>query len=210
MKKRLVIRWILFVWGIMILTFGARLILFSTLGVGGLDAIAIGLAKKFQYSIGGVIILLGCAMIIIGGFLNKHFSILPLGTSLLVGYLYNLWGSALFDKMQSPIETQYIGYTFLAGILIAPFGAAIYILSQISMGPVDYLMMAIRKRFGISMQAGRILIEASFVIIGFLVGGPIGVGTVCIMLFWGPILQVYYQFLERYLKGYLFKTKYKQ
>lgn len=130
---------------------------------------------------------------------------MPIGTSLLVGCLYNLWGSVLFDKMQSPTETEYIGYTFLTGILIAPFGAAIYILSQISMGPVDYLMMVIRQRFGISMQAGRILIETSFVIIGFLVGGPIGIGTVCIMLFWGPILQAYYQFLERHLKGYLFE-----
>ena len=207
MKKRLAIRWILFILGIIILTFGARLILLSNLGVGGLDAIAIGLAKRFGYSIGGVIVLLGIALIIIGGLLIRHLSILPIGTSLLVGHLYNIWGSVLFDKVQSPTVTEHIGYTFLAGILIAPFGAAIYILSQISMGPVDYLMMAIRQRFDISMQAGRILIETSFVIIGLLVGGSIGIGTVCIMLFWGPILQVYYQFLERHLKKYLFKKK---
>lgn len=96
-----------------------------------------------------------------------------------------------------------MGYIFLAGILIAPLGAAIYILSQIAMGPVDYLMMAIRDRFGISMQNGRILIETSFVCIGYLVGGPIGVGTICIMLFWGPILQVYYKFIEKYFNHYL-------
>lgn len=203
MKKKQIIKWTFFIVGIAILTFGARIILLSDLGVGGLDAIAIGLAERFDYSIGMVIIALGTLMIIVSGFIRKRFSILPIGTSLLVGWLYDLWGIILFERLNSPTETSYIGYTFLIGILIAPFGAALYITSHISMGPVDYLMMSIRERFGLSIQNARILIETTFVVIGYFVGGPIGVGTICIMLFWGPILQVYYGIVKKCVKRHL-------
>lgn len=205
MKKILLLRWICFILGIIILTFGARIILLSGLGVGGLDSIAIGLSEWLGSSIGVWMIILGITLVIIAAFIARHFTILPLGTSLLVGWFYDLWGTILFNKISMPTDSAHVGYTFLAGILIAPLGAAIYIASKISMGPVDYLMIAIKERFHQSMQIGRIFIEVSFVIIGYLVGGPIGVGTICIMLFWGPILQVYYTMVEKGLGKYLKK-----
>ncbi len=198
-NKSLILKGLLFIVGIIILTFGARLILFSGLGVGGLDAIAIGLSKWSGNSIGMWIILLGILLIVIGSYIRRQFSILPLITSLLIGWFYNLWGTILFEQMVPPTENAYIGWTFLWGILIAPIGAAMYILSEISMGPVDYLMIAIKEHFHKSIQIGRTFVEIVFVIIGYLVGGPIGVGTICIMLLWGPILQVYYTGLSKVL-----------
>ena len=170
-NKRLLLRWILFIVGVIILTFGARIILLSGLGVGGLDSIAIGLSEWTGNSIGMWIIVLGSILIGIGSFIRKKFTIVPLGTSLLIGWFYDLWGTILFKYIPSPTETSHIGYTFLLGILVAPLGAAIYILSEISMGPVDYLMIAVKERLHKSMQLGRILIEVIFVIIGCLVGG---------------------------------------
>ncbi len=150
-------------------------------------------------------IILGTLLVIIASIIIKRFSIIPLGTSMIVGWSYDLWGKVLFNRLASPTNSAYIGYTFLAGILIAPLGAAIYISSRISMGPVDYLMIAVKERLHLSIQKGRTLIEVGFVIIGYLVGGPIGKGTICIMLFWGPILQVYYTELQKILKKYLKK-----
>lgn len=207
MKKRLILRWICFLLGIIILTLGARIILFSGLGVGGLDAIAIGCAKWSGMSIGIWIMILGTLLVIISAFIIGKFTIAPIGTSLLVGWTYNIWGKIIFDVMLSPTDKAHIGYSFLLGILIGPLGAAIYIASQISMGPVDYLMIAVKERFHLSIQVGRIFIEVLFVVVGYLVRGPIGVGTICIMLFWGPILQVYYTLIERVFGKYLKKDK---
>ncbi|MBE6025062.1 MAG: hypothetical protein E7231_18130 [Cellulosilyticum sp.] len=205
MKRRLLIRWICFVGGIVILTFGARIILLSSLGVGGLDAIAIGLSAWVGSSIGVWIILLGITLVVIAAFIRRRFTIAPLGTSLLVGWFYDLWGDILFNHIVAPTETAYIGYTFLLGILVAPLGAALYISSEISMGPVDYLMIAVKERFHKSMQVGRTFIEVIFVAVGYFVGGPIGIGTICIMLFWGPILQVYYTVVQKLLGKYMRK-----
>lgn len=202
MKNKRIIRWALFIVGIIVLTFGARIILLSQLGVGGLDAVAIGLAEWTGLSIGTLIILLGISLIIIGGSINKHLDLLPIGVSLLIGCFYDAWGVLLFNNITSPTHKPYTGYVFLIGILIAPIGAALYILSKISVGPVDYVMLAIRNKYNSSIQNSRILLESIFVLIGWLVGGPIGVGTICIMLFWGPILQVYLKVLKHVLKKY--------
>ena len=202
MKDKRIIRWVLFIAGITILTFGARIILLSQLGVGGLDAVAIGLAEWTGMSIGTLIILLGISLIIIGGSINKRLDLLPIGVSLLIGCFYDVWGVLLFNHIPSPTHKPYTGYVFLIGILIAPIGAALYILSSISVGPVDYVMLAIRNRYSSSIQSSRILLESIFVLISWLIGGPIGVGTICIMLFWGPILQVYLKVLKHVLKKY--------
>lgn len=202
MKNKRTIRWILFIAGITILTFGARIILLSQLGVGGLDAVAIGLAEWTGMSIGTLIILLGISLIIIGGSINKHLDLLPIGVSLLIGCFYDAWGILLFNHIPTPTHKPYTSYVFLIGILIAPIGAALYILSRISVGPVDYVMLAIRNKYSSSIQSSRILLESLFVLMGWLIGGPIGVGTICIMLFWGPILQVYLKVLKYVLKKY--------
>ncbi len=188
--------------GIIILTFGARIILLSKLGVGGLDAIAIGLAEWTGMSIGTLIILLGIVLIIIGGSINKRLDIFPIGVSLLIGWLYDGWGVLLFNQIEPPTHKPYTGYVFLLGIIIAPIGAALYIISKISVGPVDYVMLAIRRQYSSSIQNSRILLESIFVLIGWLVGGPIGIGTICIMLFWGPILEVYLKVFKHVLNKY--------
>lgn len=203
MRQKLIISWGLFLAGISILTFGARMILLSELGVGGLDAVAIGLAKLTGSTIGTMIIVLGLIIIVIGNILSKRLNLFPLGVSILIGKFYDWWGILIFNRVVLEIQTPYSGYIFLGGILIAPLGAALYISSQLSTGPVDYLMLSIKSYFKGSLQNSRIFIETLFVVIGILIGGPIGVGTICIMLFWGPILQIYYKLLDRLVGKYI-------
>ena len=52
MKIRIKKEWILFIIGLSILTFGGRTLLLANIGVGGIDAIVVGLSKMFGGSIG--------------------------------------------------------------------------------------------------------------------------------------------------------------
>lgn len=203
MKSNLILRWAFFIVGMIVLTFGARMILLSTLGVSGLDAMAIGLAEWTSLSIGTMIIVLGVVLTLIGSIINKYLDLLPITISLLIGGLYDIWGSILFNQISFPTNELYKGCIFLIGIIIAPMGAALYIFSQFSVGPVDYIMLAIRRRYNYSIQISRILLEGVFVVAGLFIGGPIGIGTIGIMLFWGPVLQVYLHILEKVLKRYI-------
>lgn len=192
-------KWIEVFVGIIILTFGARLLLLSEIGVGGLDAVAIGLANLWGKKIGIMLILLSLILIGIGNILNRKLTIGPVITALVIGECYDLWGSVLFEYIALPRAQGWMGFIYILGLLIAPAGAAVYICSDISTGAIDYLMIAITKRYQIAMKNSRIMLETLFVVVGYMVGGPIGMGTFGIMLFWGPILQVYYNFMKKWL-----------
>lgn len=193
-------QYLLFLSGIIILTFGARILLLSGLGVGGLDAVAIRFAELYGISIGTMIFILGMILVITGDLINKKGVIHPLITSIMIGYAYDLWGKILFDKLVPPQTEGWIGFVYLVGLLLAPIGAALYMFSHISMGPVDYLMVAIKEHTRLSIGTSRTLLETLFVITGWLMRGPIGMGTIGIMLFWGVILQTYYSIGLKLLK----------
>lgn len=197
MKKEQVIRNILFITGLIILGFGARLLLLSDIGTSGIDALAIGIADLLNLSFGMVINFIGVTLIIIGAVLKrKGLEWKPIVTSILYGIIFDLWGGLLFNYFTSPTQSFYKGIMFLTGLIIAALGGALYILMDVSTSSLDYLMLAIKDRFHFSIQNSRILLETLLVIGAWLVRGPIGIGTICIMLLFGPILQIFMKILK--------------
>ncbi len=201
MKSSMLRKWLLFGIGIGILTFGSRMLLLADIGIGGIDSVVVGLAKIFGGSFGLWIDIVSITLIIIGAMLRKRLpQWQPIVTSLLLGLAYDVWGIILFNKLILPQNEFIQGLAFLAGILIAPLGSAVYLSAHLSTSCVDYLMLAIHERFHLSIGISRNLIEAVFVITGYIVGGPIGLGTIMIMLLYGVILQNYYKVIEKLLK----------
>lgn len=197
MKKEQVIRNILFIIGLSILGFGARLLLLSDVGTSGIDALAIGIANLLNLSFGMVINFIGITLIIIGTVLKRRgLEWKPIVTSILYGIIFDGWGGLLFNRLYTPTESFYKGIIFLAGLIITALGGAIYILMDISTSSLDYLMLAIRDRYNFSIQNSRIILETLLVIGAWLVKGPIGIGTICIMLLFGPALQIFMKVLR--------------
>jgi uncharacterized membrane protein YczE len=56
-------------------------------------------------------------------------------------------------------------------------------------GPRDSLMLAIKRTTGLSLRLARGIIEVTVVTIGWLLGGPVGVGTLVFALLIGPAVQ---------------------
>ncbi len=197
MKKEQTVRILLFIIGLIILGFGARLLLLSDIGTSGIDALAVGIATLLDLSFGMVMNLISITLIIIGAILKRRgLEWKPIATSILYGIIFDLWGWVLFNRFTSPTESFHKGVMFLMGLIIAALGGALYILMEISTSSVDYMMLAIKDRFHFSIQNSRILLEVLFVISAWLVRGPIGVGTICMMLLFGPILQMSMKLLK--------------
>ena len=75
-----------------------------------------------------------------------------------------------------------------AGIVIVAFGSALYIGSGLGPGPRDGIMTGLAAR-GIQLRVARTSIEVFVLIVGFLLGGQVGVGTVLFALAIGPLVQ---------------------
>ena len=57
-------------------------------------------------------------------------------------------------------------------------------------GPRDSLMMAVARTTPLDVRSARIIIETAVVAVGWMFGGPLGMGTVLFSLLIGPGVQV--------------------
>jgi len=77
-----------------------------------------------------------------------------------------------------------LGAIFLMGV-----ASAIYIGVDAGAGPRDSLMLAVKRTSGWSLRRARGSIEVIVVLLGWLLGGPIGIGTVVFALLIGFSIQ---------------------
>lgn len=79
----------------------------------------------------------------------------------------------------------------LAAIVGNGLAGALYIGSQLGPGPRDGLMTGLSRRTGRSLRSVRTALEVSVVVLGWLLGGVVGVGTVLYALLIGPVVQFF-------------------
>jgi uncharacterized membrane protein YczE len=77
----------------------------------------------------------------------------------------------------------------LTAIFLMGLASAIYIGVDAGAGPRDSMMLAIKRTTGISIRMSRAIIEVTVVTIGWLLGGPAGIGTLVYALLVGPSVQ---------------------
>jgi uncharacterized membrane protein YczE len=77
----------------------------------------------------------------------------------------------------------------LSGILIQGIATALYIGVDAGAGPRDSLMLAVKRTTGISYRMARGIIEITVLVIGWLLGGPAGIGTAIHALLVGTAMQ---------------------
>ena len=91
----------------------------------------------------------------------------------------------------------------VAGCVILAFGMTIVIRSEAGTGPNDLVAVVIsdksKKRFGIV----RVIVDFCFILVGFLLGGTFGVGTIICAFLVGPVADFFMPLSERIVKGCL-------
>ena len=65
----------------------------------------------------------------------------------------------------------------VGGVVLNALATALYIGSQFGPGPRDGLMTGLHRRTGVSIRLVRTGLEVTVVVIGWLLGGVVGVGT---------------------------------
>ena len=79
---------------------------------------------------------------------------------------------------------------FVIGLLLLAVASGIYIGANLGPGPRDGLMTGIHSRFGTPLWVGRTAVEVTVLVIGWILGGNVGVGTVAFALLIGPLCNI--------------------
>jgi uncharacterized membrane protein YczE len=76
-------------------------------------------------------------------------------------------------------------------------GTAFYIGAGLGAGPRDSLMLGIKHRVRFRIGVVRTVIEATALVLGFALGGTVGVGTLAFVLTIGPAVEASFGLLRR-------------
>lgn len=165
-------------------------------GVNAWDVLHIALYKTLGLTIGIWSIIVGLLII---AFTSISYRRLPkIGTWInlvMIGALIDFYYWLLPDAQSFAFQLVY----FLLGILVLSFGTGMYISPNLGSGPRDSLMMWIVDKLGGSIKMARISMELIVALIGWVLGGPLGVGTIIIALFSGYIVQFALPYFQKLL-----------
>lgn len=163
------------------------LIIESTLGASPWDVFHLGVALHLPVSFGVVMILAAAAVLLAWIPLRQMPGLGTLANALLLGPFADL-ALAMIDTPQSLWLRCAL---MLGGVLLCAFATALYVGAQLGPGPRDGLMTGFARRTGWSIRRVRTAIEISVLVIGLLLGGVAGLGTVVFALGVGPLTQLF-------------------
>ncbi|PRR81698.1 YczE/YyaS/YitT family protein [Clostridium vincentii] len=91
------------------------------------------------------------------------------------------------------------GLVVLVGCFIIAIGFSILSASNLGVAPNDIIPFIIKDKTKIEYRWIRIALDGSFLILGFIFGGVIGVGTIICMLVTGPFIQFMLPYGEKFV-----------
>ena len=79
----------------------------------------------------------------------------------------------------------------VVGVVMCAASGAIYLGSHLGPGPRDGLMTGLVSRTGRTVRLVRTGLELTVLLVGFLLGGTVGVGTILFAVAVGPLIQFF-------------------
>ncbi|OEF98936.1 hypothetical protein BHF71_03060 [Vulcanibacillus modesticaldus] len=185
----------IFFLGIIILSLGIAMIIEANLGVSSWDVLHIGLYNILGLTIGTWSIIVSLTVIIITFILDKKM--ISIGTVLnmiFVGVFIDL-----FLYLLPTMERLFFQYMYLfVGILLMGMGAGLYITANLGAGPRDSLMLVLSKKYQMSIGKIKTIMELLVLIVGWILGGPVYIGTLIVSVLIGPIIQFFIKLWDTY------------
>ncbi|MCK8815986.1 membrane protein [Natroniella sulfidigena] len=183
---KLIQKWTVFLLGHLIVSYGIVLTIRAELGVAPWDVFHIGLTNQFSLTVGRAGQVTGFVIILLSFVVGKIKPTLgTIANMLLIGFMID----GLMLVVSSPTNLI-IRYLYLGlGVIILGFGVGLYISAHCGTGPRDSLMMALDRNLSCDISIVRGGIEVTALSVGYLLGGPVGIGTILVALGVGPVVS---------------------
>jgi hypothetical protein len=158
----------------------------ANLGTGPWSVLGVALAQIFGLTVGTMSVIVGFVVLTGSLIMRERIGWGTLGNILFIGPWIDLALSFIPSVIANlPLQAAML----LAAIVMMGVASAIYISVDAGAGPRDSLMLAITRTRGWSLRWARSSIEVTVVLLGWLLGGPAGIGTVIFSLLIGPAVQ---------------------
>lgn len=173
--------------GLFLYGFSMAMMIKANLGLNPWDVLHQGLARYLPVSFGMVTIIVGAVVLLLWIPLRQWPGLGTISNVFVIGVAadFGLWLLPAPDSLGLRILLLF------SGLIANGLAGAIYLGSHFGSGPRDGLMTGFAARTGGSLRLIRTAIEVSVLVIGFFLGGTVGVGTVLYALSIGPLVQLF-------------------
>ena len=163
----------------------AAMLLLAGLGVDPWDVLHQGLSRRLGLGIGTWVIIVGALVLLLWIPLRQLPGFGTLSNALAIGLVVNVVLATV-----PPVHGLAARLVVMAsGVVLNGIATGLYIGAGLGPGPRDGLMTGLAAR-GYSIRVVRTGIELSVLLVGWVLGGTVGLGTVVYALGIGPIAHL--------------------
>lgn len=187
--KAIVINMILAAVSLFVNGFGVYLTIQANIGAGPWDVLNLGLSKTLGILYGTASIAVSCTILGIDILLKEPIGIAMFIDAVVVGksvdFFNHIQAVPSAPSLLTGIPLMLVGLTIMA------YTQFTYMIASLGCGPRDTLLVGVAKRVKkIPIGAVSIALLSLATLIGWLLGGPVGVGTLICAFCTGPIMQM--------------------
>jgi len=180
--------------GLFIFAFGIVMAIQANIGYAPWEVFHVGLSLTFGISIGFASILVGFLLLIITTISGEKNGIGTVLNIILIGVFIDLLLFIGIIKLQTSLIPGII--MLIAGLFLISIGSCFYIRSGFGAGPRDSLMVLLTRKTKIPVGICRGALELTATVIGWFLGGMVGIGTVISVVAIGFCIQITFKVLR--------------
>lgn len=193
--KKIIKEWLLVVAGLLVFSLGVHLTIYANIGLAPWDCLGMGIAKHTPFNYGVSMTLMAITILVIDLFLKERIGFGTIIDACLTGNFVQAYNTLNpFPENRNVwfgIVLMLVGFVFMA------IGMWIYMSAQQCCGPRDALLVGLGKRMPkIPIGIVEIILWAVVLLFGFLLGGPVGIGTLIGTFGAGLVMQGVYNVIH--------------
>ena len=175
--------------------FGIYLTMRASIGAAPWDVLSLGLSKTLGILYGTASISVSVTILIIDILLKEPIGIAMVLDAIVVGKSVDFFN--MIDVVPSPESFPGSIGMLLLGLVIIGYTQLFYMRAALGCGPRDTLLVGLKKRLQrIPIGLVSIGLLSTATLIGYLLGGPVGIGTLLCAFLQGPIMQLAFRSLS--------------
>ncbi len=198
MNKSLLKRIAMMCVGVFIMGFAISLSVYASLGTDPCTCLNLGVSGKIGMSFGTWQLLMNSTILVFTFVFSRH--LIGIGTivnMVSIGFLVDFFNGIYAHILPSEPTILLRILFMLCSVVILAFTAALYIYPQLGVSPYDSIGFILADRTHIEFRWCRIFYDVLAVLIGYLCGSVVGVGTVITAFCMGPLIKYFSDLIQR-------------
>ena len=194
-RKTVILQWLRIVLGLLVFSFGVHLTIFANIGLAPWDCLGMGIAKRTPLNYGLSMTVMAVVILGVDLLMKERIGFGTVLDALLTGNFIQLFNDLNpFPLNERPLPGVGI---MLAGFVFMAVGMMIYMRGEQGCGPRDSLLVGLGKRMPrVPIGIVEILLWGVVTLAGWLLGGPVGIGTLISVFGAGLVMQLVYSLLR--------------